>query len=347
MANEVAINITAKDMTGPAFASAKGEAKEYGNALEGVGEGADRGEQRILGLKDSVDGVATVMQGPGKQGLAAYIQGWADIASGLANFVIPAIIQVATAEGRQAVATVASTVAQKAAATATKAWAAVQWVLNAALSANPIGLVIAAVVALVAAFVIAYKRSETFRAVVQGSLKAVQAAASALLRGFKAAMEGIARVASATWSAIKRGASLLASGLKVYASAITAPYRAAFAGIRAAWNSTLGGRSFSFPGWVPGIGGKGFTIPRLATGGVGGGLTIAGERGMEMINLPHGSMVRSHPDTQRLMGQSGGSKLIQVNLNVDGKTLTKVIIDPLRETVRTQGRGNVQGFLGA
>lgn len=45
--------------------------------------------------------------------------------------------------------------------------AAVQWAWNAAMSANPIGLVIIAVVALVAAIVIAYKKSETFRKIVQ------------------------------------------------------------------------------------------------------------------------------------------------------------------------------------
>jgi hypothetical protein len=54
-----------------------------------------------------------------------------------------------------------------------KAWRAVtatmtvtQWALNTALSANPIGLVIAVIAGLAAAFVIAYKRSETFRGIV-------------------------------------------------------------------------------------------------------------------------------------------------------------------------------------
>lgn len=57
---------------------------------------------------------------------------------------------------------------------ATKAWTAVQWLLNVALNANPIGLVVVAVAALVAAFVIAYKQSDTFRKAIDalwGSLK--------------------------------------------------------------------------------------------------------------------------------------------------------------------------------
>ena len=44
----------------------------------------------------------------------------------------------------------------------TGAMTVAQWVLNAAMSANPIGLVIAIIVALVAAIVLAYKNSETF-----------------------------------------------------------------------------------------------------------------------------------------------------------------------------------------
>ena len=49
---------------------------------------------------------------------------------------------------------------------ATVAWTAVQWLLNAALTANPVGLVVVAIAALAAGVVIAYKKSETFRAAV-------------------------------------------------------------------------------------------------------------------------------------------------------------------------------------
>lgn len=67
---------------------------------------------------------------------------------------------------RQKVAQAASAVSTKALAAASKAYTAVQWALNAALNANPIGLVVIAVAALVAGVVLAYKKSETFRDVV-------------------------------------------------------------------------------------------------------------------------------------------------------------------------------------
>jgi hypothetical protein len=59
-------------------------------------------------------------------------------------------------------------------AAVTKAWAAVQAALNVVMTANPLGLIILAVIGLVAAFVIAYKRSETFRNVVDGAFRAIK-----------------------------------------------------------------------------------------------------------------------------------------------------------------------------
>lgn len=67
---------------------------------------------------------------------------------------------------RQTIATAASTVASKVAAAASKAWAATQWLLNAALTANPIGLVVAALVAIGAGLYLAWTKSETFRRIV-------------------------------------------------------------------------------------------------------------------------------------------------------------------------------------
>jgi phage-related protein len=59
-------------------------------------------------------------------------------------------------------------------AAVTKAWAAVQAAFNVVMSANPLGLIILAVIGLVAAFVIAYKRSEKFRNVVDGAFRAIK-----------------------------------------------------------------------------------------------------------------------------------------------------------------------------
>jgi len=56
----------------------------------------------------------------------------------------------------------------------TKLITVAQWAWNAALTANPIGIVVAAIAALVAGIVIAWKRSETFRAVIMGLWAAIK-----------------------------------------------------------------------------------------------------------------------------------------------------------------------------
>ncbi|MFJ1869969.1 phage tail protein [Streptomyces chartreusis] len=74
------------------------------------------------------------------------------------------------------------------ASAATKIWAGIQLVWNAIMMANPIGLVIAAIVGLVAIIVVAYQKSETFRNIVQSVWAAVKAAISASVEGIKAAI---------------------------------------------------------------------------------------------------------------------------------------------------------------
>lgn len=75
---------------------------------------------------------------------------------------------------RGRVAIIAQAVAQRVAAAASKAWAAAQWLLNAAMDANPIGLVVVAIAALVAGLVLAYKHSETFRNIVNAAFNAIR-----------------------------------------------------------------------------------------------------------------------------------------------------------------------------
>jgi len=66
-------------------------------------------------------------------------------------------------------------------AAATRVWAAAQWLLNAAMSANPIALAIIAVAALTAGIVIAYRHSSRFREIVQSAFATAKQNAVLLL----------------------------------------------------------------------------------------------------------------------------------------------------------------------
>lgn len=73
------------------------------------------------------------------------------------------------------------------------AWRTAQLLLNAAMLLNPIGLVIAAVVGVVAIIVIAYKKSETFRGVVHGLWDAMKSLGGWLKRAFVASVEAVVK----------------------------------------------------------------------------------------------------------------------------------------------------------
>lgn len=85
-------------------------------------------------------------------------------------------------------ATAAWAAIQGIAAVATKVWAAGQWLLNAALSANPIGLVVIAIAALVAGLIYAWNNSETFRTIVLNVWAAIKGAVLAVVNWLKTAV---------------------------------------------------------------------------------------------------------------------------------------------------------------
>lgn len=219
-------------------------------------------------------------------------------------------LRAAAAAVAHTASVVAHTAATIAVNVATKAWAAGQWLLNAALTANPIGLVIVAVAALVAAIVVAWKKSETFRTVVRAVWAGIKAA-------FTAGVEFVKRVLAAGWDVLKRIFSFTPLGIIVsnfdkvvgffkglpgkFRAALStikdvlfAPFKLAFNAIARAWNNTVGKISLHAPSWVPGLGGKGFDvpdIPTLAQGGIvparpGGTLVLAGEAGRDEAIIP-------------------------------------------------------------
>lgn len=89
----------------------------------------------------------------------------------------------------------------------TRTWAAVQALLNIVLTANPIGLVIVAIAALVAGLIYAWNNSETFRNIVIGVWEAVRnfvvGAATAVRDWVVGAWEWISSKTKAVWEAIK------------------------------------------------------------------------------------------------------------------------------------------------
>ncbi|CAB4204550.1 hypothetical protein UFOVP1400_1, partial [uncultured Caudovirales phage] len=132
-------------------------------------------------------------------------------------------------------------------------------IFNALLLANPVTLVILAIVAFIAILAALYFKFETVR-------KIVDTVFDAMLAGGRAVFDG----------------------LTTYFTGVYNIFKMLFNGIAKMWNNTVGKLSFEFPSWVIGLGGKGFSVPNipyLADGGIVTGPTLAmiGERGPEAV----------------------------------------------------------------
>lgn len=118
----------------------------------------------------------------------------------------------------------------------TKRAAAGQWALNAAMLANPVGLVVVAVIALIAGIVLLWKKNEGFRRFVIGMWKAIASAASAAWRAIKAsaaavmswlrsAGSSIASFFRSVWSSIRNAAASAWNGIRAVVSAVLSAIR--------------------------------------------------------------------------------------------------------------------------
>jgi phage-related protein len=116
---------------------------------------------------------------------------------------------------------------------ATLAWVAVQWLLNAALIANPIGIVIVVIAALVVAIVLAYKKSDTFRAIVQGAFRAVVAAGVWLKNALIAAFNA---VKTALGAVVKFVSTYVVNPIKAYFQAVVTAAKLMASAVGAAWS---------------------------------------------------------------------------------------------------------------
>jgi hypothetical protein len=230
-------------------------------------------------------------------------------------------------------ATVAQGIATNATMVITKAWSAAmkiataaQWLWNAAMSANPIGLIVLAVIGLIALIVILWKKNETFRKIVLAVWGAVKTYIMAVWSAIKSAAElvfkAIGLYIKAWWTAVK----MIFNGAKTVLKAVWDPlYDAAktiFNAIANMWNNTVGRLSFKAPSWVPGIGGNGFEVPDIPVMAEGGIVTrptlaLIGEAGPEaVVPLNRGGFV-------------GGSTVRIVDSNL-GLVMTGVVEDDKR-----------------
>lgn len=189
----------AKDMAAD-MDQAASKAKGLGSAVDRTGSVVGGTESKFMGTADVLDGLATTM-GLNIDRQIELARGFGDMAGGIENLKgtlssgVDGLQKMAGAvkDNASAYATKAANIAKAGAATAahtiktaaqtvaTNAATIAQRAFNLAMTANPVLLVVTALAALATGLVIAYKKSETFRRIVDGAFGAVKDAAQGAL----------------------------------------------------------------------------------------------------------------------------------------------------------------------
>jgi hypothetical protein len=185
--------------------------------------------------------------------------------------------------------------------------AAAQFIWNAALTANPLGLIVIGIAAVIAILAILYTK-----------------------------FEGVRKVVDNVFGFIKDVVTGSIDVITTYVQTVLGVYKTIFNTIAKLWNNTIGKLSFEFPSWVPGLGGKGFSVPNipmLAEGGIVTSPTLAmiGERGAEAV-VP---LSRA--------GGMGGNYTINVTGGLSSSAeIGSAVVNAIRAFNRSNGPANIQ-----
>ena len=119
-----------------------------------------------------------------------------------------------------------------------------QWLLNTAMNANPIGLIIAGITALVAAFVVLWNKSEAFRNFFIGMWEGIKATVGAIWDGIKAIFEGAWEGIKIIWDAVVEYFTAIWEGIKfvfdVVADYFKMIFETAWNYIKLVWDTVVG-----------------------------------------------------------------------------------------------------------
>lgn len=165
--------------------------------------------------------------------------------------------------------------------------------------------------------------SSAFGAVVgliSGAMNTARSVVSGALSGIAGLFRGVVGAASGALSGL--------------AAAVSAPFRAAGSAIKAAWNSTIGGKGISIPD-IPGLPGRGrrFEIPRLHTGGI-----FRAPGAIEgLALLRNGETVRTRQQEAALpMSPAGSAPMVVVHLEgavIAGRDAERWLIQTIETAV--------------
>lgn len=297
--------------------------------FERAAEGADTVASKGAQAAGALSGLGDLIGGP--FGTAMMVGGVAMQAAADAGD----LLNVAVEGGKAAIealknSTLVQTIVSKAQAVSTGVVTAAQWAWNAAMNANPIGLIIAAIVLLIAGIVLLVKNWDTVKAAGAAAWEWIKGAWSSAATWMNTnVVQPVARFFSGLWDGVKGAWNGTVSFFEGIGSGIKNAFKGAFNSVARFWNDGPGKIGFTVPSWVPLVGGKKFEIPDipyLATGGSisRGGWAVVGERGPELVNVPTGAQVYDNTTSRRMSGGAGGVTVAIDTFNAGGMTPDEV-----------------------
>lgn len=279
--------------------------KQVGIDFQDAGSVGANFDQIMTGLNDKVGGFAEV-QGKTAAGQAAILSNqFGELKETVGAALLPALLKLAEVglkvvdwiqKNKEIVGPLVGVIA---------AVTVVQWAWNVAMTANPIGLIIVGIAALIAAIVWVATKTTWFQDI------------------WNAAWGWIKNTAIDVWEWIQTLPDRIGAVFSNIASAISWPFRTAFNFISDAWNNTIGKLRWSVPSWVPFIGGNTIAAPQLRRFHSGG--VVPGPFGKEVpAILTAGERVLT---AEQDAAMSGGPLFAEIDL---GEGISQVVEIKLR-----------------
>jgi phage-related protein len=258
------------------------------------------------------------------------VEEWATTLSSLSPIIFTTIAALQLLAGTTAGANIVAGIAK----VATLVWAGAQWALNIALLANPIGLIIAAIVAVIAIIVLIATKTTWFQDIWAGMVNSWNIGIQWMKEKFGGWWDRIKVLVDLAKDRLTGLPGKIKSSFSGLFDIIVAPFRSAFNFVADAWNNTIGSLSWTVPGWVPGVGGNSISVPNLPKFHSGG--TVPGAPGSEMLAIL---------EAGEQITPAGADSRTTIEIRSGGSSLDDLLVEILARAIHARG-GNVQLVLG-
>jgi TP901 family phage tail tape measure protein len=202
--------------------------------------------------------------------------------------------------------------------------------IKGAFVANPIGVIIVAIIAVIGIFVVLYKKCEWFRNMVNVVWKAIKDTFSNVWEWIKGRFNALMDIGAKAWDGLKNSATIIIDKIKD-------AFKGFFDWLHNKWENlkSIGSKLNPF-NW---FGKKDNSIPQNYSGTnyFGGGLTTLAERGAELLemnnssylvnsptmaNLPHGARILNNSQTRKSLSSRVSSLKDRIrNISNNSKTI--------------------------